>query len=251
MTSSPPPAVRLLGVPVHLVTPEETMRRLEEFVEDGRPHHVVTVNPEFIMAAQKNAEFYRVLNAAHLALPDGIGVVWACRLMGYPLTERVTGVDTVQAVARLAARRRWRLFLLGAAPGIAEQAAAVLQRANPGLQIAGTYAGSPAPAEEDHIVEMVRAAAPHFLFVAYGAPQQDLWIARNLARLGVPVAMGVGGTFDFLAGKARRAPAWMQRAGLEWLYRLMQEPRRWRRMLALPRFALCVLWEHGLRRRRR
>ncbi len=251
MTPASLPAVRLLGIPVHLVTPEETLQRMEAFVEDGRPHHVVTVNPEFIMAARCNAEFHRVLNAAHLALPDGIGVVWACRLMGYPLRQRVTGVDTVQAVARLAARRGWSLFLLGAAPGVAEQAAEVLRQANPGLCIAGTYAGSPAPAEEDHIVGMIRAASPHFLFVAYGAPQQDLWIARNLARLGVPVAMGVGGTFDFLAGRARRAPAWMQRAGLEWLYRLIQEPRRWRRMLALPRFALCVLWEHGIRRRNR
>ncbi|MGQ9666885.1 MAG: WecB/TagA/CpsF family glycosyltransferase [Anaerolineae bacterium] len=249
MTDSSPTRVFLLGIPVHLVTPEEAIRRLESFVVDGRPHHVVTVNPEFIMTAQRHAKFHRVLNAAHLALPDGIGVVWACRLMGYPLRQRVTGVDTVQAIARLAVRRGWSLFLLGAAPGIAERAAAVLQQANPGLKIAGTYAGSPAPAEEEHIAGMIRAASPHFLFVAYGAPQQDLWIARNLERLAVPVAMGVGGTFDFLAGRARRAPVWMQRAGLEWLYRLIQEPRRWRRMLALPRFALRVLWEHGIRRR--
>ncbi len=248
MTSAPR-HVRLLGIPVHLVTPEDALRRLAEFVQEGRPHHVVTVNPEFIMAAQKHAEFRRVLNAADLALPDGVGVIWACRLMGYPLRERVTGVDTVQAIARLAAENGWRLFLLGAAPGVAEQAAAVLQRANPGLQIAGTYAGSPAPAEEDHIIARIRAASPHFLFVAYGAPQQDLWIARNLSRLGVPVAMGVGGTFDFLAGRVRRAPTWMQRMGLEWLFRLIQEPRRWRRMLALPRFALKVLWEHVIRRR--
>ena len=245
------PALRILGIPIHDVTLDEAVEQAAAWVREGGVHQMATVNPEFVMAARRDPAFRAVLEGADLCLPDGVGITLAARYLGRPLRERVAGVDLAEALAARAAGEGWRLFLLGAAPGIAEQAAAVLQRANPGLQIAGTYAGSPAPAEEDPIVEMVRAAAPHFLFVAYGAPQQDLWIARNLARLGVPVAMGVGGTFDFLAGKARRAPVWMQSAGLEWFYRLIQEPRRWRRMLALPRFALCVLWEHGIRRRNR
>jgi N-acetylglucosaminyldiphosphoundecaprenol N-acetyl-beta-D-mannosaminyltransferase len=123
---------------------------------------------------------------------------------------------------------------------VAERAAAVLTRRHLGLEIAGTYAGSPDPAEENEIVARVRAAAPDFLFVAYGAPRQDLWIHRNLHRLGVPVCMGVGGTLDFIAGVTPRAPRWMRRHGLEWLYRLYLQPWRWRRMLALPRFVYHV-----------
>jgi N-acetylglucosaminyldiphosphoundecaprenol N-acetyl-beta-D-mannosaminyltransferase len=157
-------------------------------------------------------------------------------------------VDTVVRVAALAAERGYRLYLLGAAPGVAEEAARRLVDAHPGLVIAGTYAGSPAPEEEDAIVARITAAAPDVLFVAYGAPKQDLWIARNLERLRVPVVMGVGGAFDFISGRARRAPAWMQRMGLEWLHRLIHQPWRWRRMLALPRFLFAVVADRLTRR---
>jgi N-acetylglucosaminyldiphosphoundecaprenol N-acetyl-beta-D-mannosaminyltransferase len=131
--------------------------------------------------------------------------------------------------------------LLGAAPGVAEETATRLQSLAPGLQIAGTYAGTPAQTEEDAIIERVRAAQADILCVAYGAPAQDLWIYRNLSRLPVALAVGVGGAYDFISGRQRRAPRLMQRLGLEWLYRLYREPWRWRRMLALPRFALRVI----------
>jgi N-acetylglucosaminyldiphosphoundecaprenol N-acetyl-beta-D-mannosaminyltransferase len=144
-------------------------------------------------------------------------------------------------LARLCAASGYRLYLLGAAAGIAEAAGARLQELAPGLEIAGTYAGSPAPEEEDEIIERVRMAQADILCVAYGAPAQDLWIWRNLARLPAAVAMGVGGAYDFLSGRQRRAPALMRRMGLEWLYRLYREPWRWRRMLALPRFAIEVV----------
>lgn len=236
-----PPSLMILGVRVDLISPEEAMAYLRHYAFDGRSHHIVTVNPEFIMTAQKNVEFRHVLNQSDLALPDGIGVVWASRLLGHPLRERVTGVDTVRALARFAAEHGLRPFLLGARPGVAEEAAAVLQRENPGLTIAGTYAGSPAPEEEETIIALIQSARPDFLFVAYGAPWQDLWIARTRPRLHIPIAMGVGGALDFIAGRAKRAPRWMQRLGLEWLHRLIQEPWRWRRMLALPRFAFRIL----------
>ena len=231
----------LLGVRVDDVTWEEALARMEGFAQEGGPHQVVTVNPEFIVAAQEDAEFRAILNAADLSLPDGIGVVWASRLLGRPLRERVAGSDLVPEIAALAAKRGYRLFLLGAAPGVAEEAARRLREHNPGLVVAGTYAGSPAVEEEDEIVALVRAARPHVLFVAYGAPAQDKWIARNLGRLGVPVCMGVGGALDFIAGVAVRAPRWMQRLGLEWLHRLWHEPWRWRRMLALPKFVWLVV----------
>jgi N-acetylglucosaminyldiphosphoundecaprenol N-acetyl-beta-D-mannosaminyltransferase len=143
-------------------------------------------------------------------------------------------------LAKLSANKGYRLYLLGAAPGVAEEAATRLQALAPSLQIAGTYAGSPAPRAEDEIIEHVRDAQADILCVAYGAPAQELWIARNLSRLPVAVAMGVGGAYDFLSGRQLRAPLFMQRLGLEWLYRLYRQPWRWRRMLAIPRFMLLV-----------
>lgn len=241
--------MEILGVRVDDVTYDETLVRIEGFIREGTPHQIVTVNPEFVVAAQRDERFRRVLNAADLALPDGIGLIWASRLLGgrHPqgvtLRERVAGSDLLPKIAALAAKRGYRLFLLGAAPGVAEETARRLRQRNPGLAVAGTYAGSPAIEEEDEIVALVRAARPHILFVAYGAPQQDKWIARNLGRLGVPVCMGVGGAFDFIAGRAKRAPRWMQRMGLEWLHRLYHQPWRWRRMLALPKFAWLVVRE--------
>lgn len=235
-------SVRILGVRVDDVTMQETLALFASWIAEGTPHQVVTVNPEFVMAAQQDAAFRVTLEKADLAVPDGAGLLWASRLLGRPLRERVAGSDLVPLVAGLSARHGYRLYLLGAAPGVAERTAEVLTHEHPGVVIAGTYAGSPTEQERDAIVARVRAAAPDVLFVAYGAPKQDLWIRRNLARLEVPVCMGVGGAFDFVAGVTRRAPPWMRRAGLEWLHRLVHEPWRWRRMLALPRFAWAVLW---------
>lgn len=240
--------VHFLGIPVHNVDSRESLQILDAFIRERKPRQVVTVNPEFVMAARRDAAFRDVLLRADLSLPDGVGLLLGARILGTPLKERVTGVDTVLRVAALAAERGYRLYLLGAAPGVAEEAAARLMQAYPGLRIAGTYAGSPAPEEEDAIVARVTAAAPDVLFVAYGAPKQDLWIARNLGRLGVPVAMGIGGAFDFIAGRAKRAPLWMQRMGLEWLHRLIHQPWRWRRMLALPRFLFTVIADRLTRR---
>lgn len=236
-----PAAVRILGVTVHNVTMEGAVSEIAAMAANGGPHHVVTVNPEFIMLARRDRAFRDILNRASLSLPDGHGVVWASRLGGTPLPERVTGVDTVERLAATASRLGLRLFLLGAAPGVAEVTAHRLRHRNPGLIVCGTHAGSPHPEDEEDICRRIRNASPHVLLVAYGAPGQDLWIARNLRRLNVPVSMGVGGTFDFIAGKAARAPLWMRRSGLEWLHRLCMQPRRWRRMTALPRFAWAVL----------
>jgi len=234
-------SVSILGVRVHRLTPEEVIDRLMDLTQGGGKHHVVTVNPEFVMVAQRNREFMDVLNRAALSLPDGVGILHASRLFGSPIKERIAGADTVERICAAAAGRGLSVYLLGAADGVAETTAEILSARYPGLRVAGTYSGSPAPAEEEDIRGRVNAASPDFLFVAYGAPGQDLWIARNLERLDVSVAMGVGGTFDFISGRAVRAPEWIRAAGLEWLHRLYREPSRWRRMLALPKFALrCV-----------
>ncbi len=238
-----PPRISILGVGIHDVTEEEAVARVERFIRQGGPHQVVTVNPEFVMEARRNPAFREVLAQADLAVPDGVGILWAGRLLGRPFRGRVPGVELALRLAERAAERGYRLFLLGAAPGVAEEAAARLRDRYPALTIAGTYAGSPDPAEEDEIGARIRAASPHILLVAYGAPRQDLWLKRNLPRLSVAVGIGVGGTLDYLSGRVRRAPAWMRRYGLEWLYRLLRQPRRWRRMLSLPAFAALVLAE--------
>ncbi|MGE5314912.1 MAG: WecB/TagA/CpsF family glycosyltransferase [Acidobacteriota bacterium] len=236
-------AVDILGIPIHDVSMEETMDLFVEMALSGSPHHVMTVNPEFIMIARKNPEFFSVLRRASLCVADGMGILWGSRILGRPVAERITGSDSIPRFASLAARHGIRFFLLGAAPGVAEEAARILTERNPGLVIAGTYAGSPAVEEEDEICGMIERSGAQVLLVAYGPPKQDLWIARTQSRLMMPLAIGVGGTFDFIAGKARRAPLWMQRAGLEWLYRLMREPKRWKRMLTLPEFAFAIVRE--------
>jgi len=217
--------------------------RIREFASSGQPHQIVTVNLDFISIAHRDEAFRDLINEADLAVADGMPLVWVSRLKGKPLPERVAGVDLVMESCRIAAETRAGVFLLGAAEGIAEAAGERLRDICPGLSIAGTYSppvGSLDPAEDERIVRMVRAAAPQFLFVALGAPRQDLWIREHQAELQVPVAMGVGCVLDLLAGAVHRAPAWMQRSGLEWAFRLAQEPQRlWRRYLLndLPMFA--------------
>jgi len=227
---------------VDAVTFDQALACIEGFIADGRPHQIVTVNPEFVMAAQSDAEFRRIINVSALALPDGVGVWWASRHLGRPVPERIPGVDLVERLAALSAQRGYRIFFLGAMPGVADKAVDMLEACYPGLVVAGSYAGSPCVAEERDTVDRVRAAGPHILFVAYGAPAQDRWIARNMQRLGVPVCIGVGGSFDYIAGVHPRAPHWLRGMGLEWLHRLISQPWRWRRMLALPRFAWAVFW---------
>lgn len=233
--------VHILGIRVDNVNSDEALALLERFISDGRPHHVATVNPEFIAAAQKDPLFAEILDRTHLNLPDGQGLIWAARILGSPLKQRVTGVDTVLKLAELSAQKGYRLYLLGAAEGVAAAAAHKLQLRFPGLQIAGSQAGSPLPQEDHRLVNDIKRTHAQVLFVAYGAPQQEKWIARNLEHLGIPLAMGVGGAFDFVSGEAKRAPQRVRRMGLEWLHRLVCQPWRWRRMLALPRFVLLVL----------
>lgn len=256
-------SVHILGTPVSDVTYAEACALAERLIQAGGAHQFATVNPEFIMAAQRDHEFMNVLNRTTLNVPDGAGVLWAARRRGVKLRQRVAGVDLMLHLCGLASRRGWRVFFLGAQPGIAERAAAALVLNHPGLIVAGTFAGSPRLEEEMAIVGRVRAAQPQLLFVAYGAPAQDKWLARNLPLL-IPfipsiasaepvgqavsetlgiVGMGVGGALDFVVGIQKRAPDWMQQANLEWLYRLLRQPRRWRRQTALVRFVVAAMLE--------
>ena len=234
-------SIDILGVRVDPVTYDDVLDIMARWIDVGGPHQIATVNPEFVMAAQRDARFRQTLNNADLCVADGVGLLWAARILGRSLPERVTGSDLVPLVAREAAARGWRVYLLGAAPGVAYATARILAHQNPDFRIAGSFSGSPSAADAPAIVAWVRHARPDVLFVAYGAPAQDLWIAKHGAALGVPVMMGVGGAFDHIAGVQRRAPGWIQRVQLEWLYRLVTQPWRWRRQLALPKFVAALL----------
>jgi N-acetylglucosaminyldiphosphoundecaprenol N-acetyl-beta-D-mannosaminyltransferase len=231
---------RILGVKVDCLDMRSALTEIERFVDEGGPHLVATVNPEFVMRAQRDPAFARVLASAELCLADGTGVVWAARRQGCDLTEPVAGVDLVRPLATMCARRGFKLFLLGAAAGVADDLAARLRDANPGLDV-GTHSGAPDPSRDEETLRLIHDHGTQVLLVAYGAPAQELWIDRLQNRLGVAVAIGVGGAFDYLTGRVPRAPEWMRSAGLEWLHRLVRQPWRIRRMAVLPAYAIKVL----------
>lgn len=225
------------------VTWDEALAIIDGFVASRAPHHVVTPNPELVMLARARADFREVMARADLAPADGVGLLWAGRRLGQPLREVVPGSALIERMAARAAPRGDRWFLLGAAPGVAEAVGRILAARHPGLVIAGTHGGSPRPEDEDEIVGRIAAAGPvDALLVAYGSPAQELWIARNQPRLRVPVAAGIGGGFNFIAGRSRRPPGPVVRLNLIWLFRLVTEPWRWRRQAALARFVVLVMW---------
>jgi len=247
------PSLEILGVPIHRVNFAQTLDQIAEWIAE-RPHspfptpnaqpptrQLCTVNPEFVMEARRDSAFAGVLGRADLCAPDGIGILWAGRLLGQPFAERVTGSDGIYRICEQAAVMGWRVFLLGARPGVAEKAADCLCALYPGLVIGGTFSGSPSDDAWPEIQQRLAAAQADILFVAFGHPRQDFWIDAHRHELPVTVALGVGGAFDFVAGVTRRAPIWMQRLGLEWLHRLVNEPWRWRRMRVLPIFAWLVV----------
>jgi N-acetylglucosaminyldiphosphoundecaprenol N-acetyl-beta-D-mannosaminyltransferase len=240
-------SINVLGVRVDDVTMTEALMRAEDMMQEARLHHIATVNPEYIVAAQKVPEFARVLDQADMNLPDGANLLRAAEAQGTPLRERVAGTDFVWYFTGIAAVCGWSMFLLGGRKGAGAQAAARLQSRYRHLRIAGTYEGSPAPEEEAEILSRINESGAEILLVAYGAPAQDLWIHAHREQLsGIRLAIGVGGALDFIAQRVRRAPRWMQNRGLEWLFRLMMEPRRVRRQWALVQFTWMVF-----RRRRR
>lgn len=234
-TAAVAPRARVLGVGVDLVDMEQALERVVEAAAPGRttsPLQVVTLNPEIVMRARRDPGFAAIIEASGLVVPDGIGVVLALRRRGHRDAVRVAGADLLESYAERAAALGHRLALVGGAPGIAAAAAAELERRHPGLRVVAADAGDPGEAT----AERLRAAAPDALFVAYGAGRQESFLARHLAAIGAGVGMGVGGSLDFLAGRVRRAPAPLRRAGLEWAWRLALEPWRLRRQAVLPVF---------------
>ena len=232
--------VNILGIRVDAITMTEALNRVETFIRERQTRLVATANAEMVMLAQEDKLLSGILNSADLVLADGAGVVWAAKRLGEGVPERVAGFDLTQELLARAAISGYRIFWLGAAPGIAETAAQKASQHYPGLITVGIHDGYFAP-EDRTITQMVQEARPDILLCALGVPKQEKWLREHLAQLQVPVSIGIGGTFDVMAGKVKRAPVWMQRAGLEWSYRLIRQPSRLIRMLALPKFALRVL----------
>lgn len=236
-------SVSILGVRVDSVTLSEAADNVENYIGTEGSRMIVTANPEIIMLALQDVEFSAILAEAEMVTADGIGLVIGAKIVGQPLPDRVTGIDLSQEIFRRAVSKGWRVFLLGAAPGTAEQAAENLGKQYTGLQIVGVHHGYFKPEDEEEIIQQVQAARPDILLVALGMGRQEKWIWKNRHRLQVPVNIGVGGSLDVYAGKVKRAPRWMQNFGLEWLYRLILQPSRIGRMLVLPKFLLQVIMD--------
>jgi N-acetylglucosaminyldiphosphoundecaprenol N-acetyl-beta-D-mannosaminyltransferase len=228
-------SVAVLGLPLANVTADEAVEQIEELILSGGTHQVATANLDFWLNSLNDVHLHRIIAGCSLVLPDGMPLVWISRLLGNPLKERVSGADLVPQLAELSAKKGYGIYLLGGRPGVAERATQVLQETYPGVNIVGHHAPPLADLERmDHgdTLDRIRAAKPDILLVAFGNPKQEKWIRMHAKRLGVPVSIGIGGSMDMLIGNVKRAPKWMQRSGLEWLGRCIQEPGR-----LLPRYA--------------
>jgi N-acetylglucosaminyldiphosphoundecaprenol N-acetyl-beta-D-mannosaminyltransferase len=237
------PRVTILGIPVDRVTMAQALERINGFLQDGRPHMVVTADSSGIVQAQDDPSFFELLSKADLVTPDSVGVLWAARRKGAPIEDRVSGVDLVDKLCQLSADKGYRIFLLGAAPGVAELAAEKLTLKHPGCNIVGSRHGY-FPAESDEVVaQEIAELKPHILFVAMGIPRQEKFIRKTQDIIRAGVAMGVGGSLDVFSGKTKRAPKLFQKLKLEWLWRLILNPSKIQKAKYLPRFVRLVLRE--------
>lgn len=249
-STASPPDFFFQGIRIHNLTEDETLAAIAGLLGEagevdaaqddgngdnsysGSGHYLAVVNAAKLVAASEDEALRRILQQATLVTADGMAVVWASRLLGQGLKERVTGIDVFERLVGEAAARGWSVYFLGARQQMVSRVVEVLQMRHGDLRVAGYRNGYFTPAEEAEVIEEIRRCQADLLFVALGSPAQEKWIAANLEKTGARFAMGVGGSFDHICGKVRRAPRWMQRAGLEWLHRLWLEPRRlWRRYL--------------------
>jgi len=231
----------ILGCQVDLLTLEEGIARIKDLIRRMRPAHIITLNAEIVYQAQTNEELKTIINRADMVTPDGIGIVWGGRQLGYKIKERVTGIDLLYRLCQEAPAQGWKVYLLGSAPGVAAESGRRLTNDCPGLQICGTHHGYFGEDEIPALISEIKEVAPHILFVSLGAPKQEIWIRKYMKELGTPVSVGVGGSLDVIAGQKRRAPSWMIKLNLEWLYRLMAEPSRIGRQMVLPKFVGLIL----------
>ena len=234
------PIVEILGVPVASLTMREAVEQAERWMDERHGALIATANAEMIMNATRDEELFEILRAADLVVPDGAGTVWAAHHLGHEMPERVAGYDLTQELLKRAPEKNRRVFFFGSAPGVAEKAKQKAEAMYPGIQIVGVRNGYFSEDEVPAIIRMIREAQPDLLLAALGVPKQEKWLKKYKEKLGVPVSIGVGGTLDVMAGTAKRAPVWMQKAKLEWLFRGILQPKRAGCLLALPKFVFRV-----------
>jgi len=237
--------VDILGVQVDALTMAEAVSKAEQFMDERACVMIATANAEMIMRATHDKELKDILNQAALVVPDGAGTVWAAHHLGFEMPERVAGYDLAQELMRRAPEKKRRVYFFGSAPGVADKAKKKAEELYPGIEIVGTRNGYFGKSDEEDILEDIREKKPDLLLAALGVPKQEKWLNAHREELGVPLSIGVGGTLDVMAGVMKRAPRWMQRAKLEWLFRGMLQPKRAGRLLALPKFVLKV---HGYKK---
>ena len=235
-----PNKVDILGVNVDSLTMQEAVEQVEKYIEERNPVLIATANAEMLMRATYDEELKEILNGAAMVTPDGAGTVWAAHHLGFAMPERVAGNDLAQQLMAEAAQRGQKIFFFGSAPGVAEKAKAKAEQLYPGIEICGVRNGYFKEEDEPAIIEEIKAAQPDILLAALGVPKQEKWLWKHKEELGVPVSIGVGGTLDVMAGVMKRAPRWMQKAKLEWLFRGMLQPKRAGRLMALPKFVFKV-----------
>ncbi len=236
--------ISIFGLPISKLTFDVTVQHAIAFLADKTPHMIFTPNPEILMAAKKDSELHQMLSKADLLTPDGIGVVYASRILGDPIPERVSGYDIACALLEHIKDGEQSLYLLGGKPGVAEQAAENLKKKYPDLRIVGTHDGY--FSDPEPIVEEIASKSPDLLFVCLGSPKQERFAVAYKERLNVGLMMGIGGSLDVFAGNVKRAPRIFQRLGLEWFYRLCKQPSRIGRMMSLPHFGLVIIKERIL-----
>jgi N-acetylglucosaminyldiphosphoundecaprenol N-acetyl-beta-D-mannosaminyltransferase len=235
------PKAKIIGSYIDLLDMNGVMEKIKTMIRDPGTQQIVTLNAEIAYLAQQDQLLQAIINSAGLVTPDGIGIVWAARLLGYEISNRVTGIELAYRVSEEAAKQGWKLFLLGAAPGIAKQAAYTLQQIYPGLQIVGSDHGYHNAQDMSAVIENINKLQPDILLVALGAPRQEFWIYEHKKDLEVRVCIGVGGSLDVIAGEKKRAPECFIKLNLEWMYRLLSEPNRIKRQICLPLFVGQVL----------
>ncbi len=233
--------VEILGVQVNSLTMAEAVDTVEGFIEHGNSTLIATANAEMIMRATYDEELCHILNSADLVVPDGAGTVWAAGYLGHPMPERVAGYDLAQELMKVAPTRKQKIYFFGSAPGVADKAKTKAEEWYPGINIVGTRNGYFSAEDEVEIIKDIKEKKPDILLVALGVPKQEKWLYAHLKELNVPVSIGVGGSFDVMAGVMQRAPLWMQKAKLEWLFRGLKQPSRIGRLMALPKFVLKVM----------
>lgn len=243
-------SVNILGVKVHNVDMETTLALARKWVNEDTPRYIVTADSFGIFIAQEDKEFMDIINSADLVTPDSTGILVGTKILGTPIRERVSGCDIAAQMCAIAAQDGFSVYLFGAKPGIAELAAEHLTANFPGLKIAGTRNGFFTEDETPEIVKNIKESGARLLLVAFGIPSQEKWIKKHLAETGVGVAMGVGGTLDVMSGYIKRAPLWMQKRGLEWLYRLSKDPRKINKVAILPKFLYLVFMDKYFRRKK-